>query len=397
LVGTCSWRGTATDDLIDGRRIAARRFTFIVRADHLAAADAIKKDWSGFEADNEEYARAAQIVHDKVREYLLTASEADRKQMLAKARQSNEETLKTIGPLGREKWAQFVTQAQVTCPSIKEADVVKLSQVVANMEQARSGYALLHKLSEYGPDQLDELHQLLDDWTLDMAKVVLDEVGRRLKLVEELRLRVNDTRTKEVQDLQPLFESGLWIFGPEFETIEYTSNEGMTRVVQELFKQAEMKGSRNRPDFAILPDGTSGLYSYPRYDEDGGEIGTERLVVVELKKPGVTIGAEQKAQCWKYVKELYDKGLLQEHTRVTCFSLGKTVDKHENSERTEKNGAVTIRPLLFDTVLERAKGRMLKLCDRVKDAPFVKNHREELETFLGAQAVETGLFDKVGT
>lgn len=38
-----------------------------------------------------------------------------------------------------------------------------------------------------------------------------------------------------VQELQPLFKRGLWIFGPEFETIEFTSNVGMTKVVQNCF------------------------------------------------------------------------------------------------------------------------------------------------------------------
>ncbi len=393
LVGSCSWKGTGADELIDGRRIAAKRFTFIVRADYLADGEAIKKDWSGFDKDNEQFQQAAQVVYDKVREYLLSVSEEDRKQTLAKAKERNSEVLKTMGPRDREKWTKFVAQAQQACPSIKEADIVKLSEVVANLEQAESGYALLHKLSEYGPDQLHELHKLLENWTLDMAKAVLDEIEKRLKLVEELRMRINDPNTREVQDLQPLFEKGLWVFGPEFETIEYTSNEGMTRVVQNLFKQDGMTGSRNRPDFAILPDGTAGLYSYPRYDKQGGEISTDHLVVIELKKPGVTIGTDQKAQCWKYVKELYDKGLLQDGlATVRCFSLGMEVDKHENSERTEKDGRVVITPMLFDTVLQRAKSRLLKLYDRVKNAPFLQEHREELEEFLAPVDTESGLF-----
>ena len=393
LVGSCSWKGAGADELIDGRRIAAKRFTFIVRADHLADAKAIKKDWSGFDRDNGPFQKAARIVYDKVREYLLSVSEEDRKETMAKARDRNRDILKTMGPLEREKWTEFVTEAQENCPSIREADIVKLSEVVANLEQAKSGYALLHKLSEYEPNQLDDLHRILEDWTLDMAKAVLDEIGRRLKLVEELQARMDDNKTKEVQDLQPLFEKGLWIFGPEFETIEYTSNEGMTRVVQRLFKRPKVKGSLNRPDFVILPDGTSGLYSYPRYDDDGGEVGTERLVVVELKKPGVKIGDEQKAQCWKYVKELYENGLL--HTKVTtvkCFVLGSQIDHLENSAREEMDGTVIIQPLLFATVLQRAKSRLLKLHDRVKNAPFLKEHRAEIEAFLAPVESESGLF-----
>ena len=393
LVGSCSWKGTHTDELIDGRRIAAKRFTFIVRADHLADAGAIKKDWSGFDKDNEQFQQAAQVVHDKVREHLLSVSEEDRKDTLKKARARSRQALKAIGPLEREKWTNFVTKAQESCPSIKVTDIVKLSEVVANLEQAKSGYALLHKLSEYGPDQLDDLHQLLEDWTLDMAKIVLDEIGRRLKLVEELRVRIFDKNTKEVQDLQPLFEQGLWIFGPEFETIEYTSNEGMTRVVQDLFKCDDATGSRNRPDFVVLPDGTSGLYSYPRYDDAGGELGTASLVIIELKKPGVRIGEEQKAQCWKYVKELFSKGLLEDKaTRVKCFVLGSHIDTLETSAREEMDGMVIIQPMLFDTVLQRAKSRLLKLHERVQNAPFLKDHRKELEAFLATGEQQSDLF-----
>jgi hypothetical protein len=392
LVGSCTWKGVGADDLIDGRKIAAKRFTFIVKADHLAPA--IKPDWSGFDKDNEQFQEAAKVVYETVRTYLLSASEEDRRETLAKARERNSETLKTLGPLEREKWTKFVTKAQENCPSVKESDIIKLSEVVANLEQSQSGYALLHKLSEYGPNQLDELHQLLADWTLDMAKAVLDEIARRLKLVDELNARIHDKKTQEVQDLQPLFEKGLWIFGPEFETIEYTANEGMTRVVQDLFKRPDLSGTRNRPDFAILPDGTCGLYSYPRYDDQGGEIGTARLVVIELKKPGVTISEDQKAQCWKYVKELYEKGLLQaKQTDVRCFVLGSLVDNLESSPRTEMDNTVCIQPMLFNTVLQRARSRLLKLTDRVKDAPFLKNHRKEIDDFLSVTNTDQTLFD----
>lgn len=400
LVGECSWKGFgAYEDLIDGRRIAAKRCTFIVKADILV--DIVKRDWTGFETEDSKddlYRKAANAVYEVVRQYLFQYSEEDRKETLAKARGRNLETLKTMGPLEREKWTEFVTKAQENCPSIKETDIVKLSEVVANLEQAKSGYALLHKISEYGPDQLDDLHRLLENWTLDMAKAVLDEIGRRLKQVEELRARMDNENTQEVQDLQPLFEQGLWIFGPEFETIEYTSNEGMTRVVQDLFKLDGATGSRNRPDFAILPDGTSGLYSYPCYDDAGSEIGTERLVVVELKKPGVKIGEKEKAQCWKYVKELYEKGLLRDGiSRVKCFVLGSKIDPSENFADKKKSDYVVIQPLLFATVLQRAKSRLLKLHERVKNAPFLKNHREKLEAFLAPIETKSGLFEEANT
>lgn len=393
LVGDCSWKGMGRDKLIDGRRIAAKRYQFIVKADCFSDTCAIKDDWSGFDRDNEAFEKIAEPVYDKINEYMLRVSEDDRKDTYSKAVNKNRTKLETVGPAGRERWKSFVQQAQESCPSIKEQDIVKLSEIVANLEQAKTKYALVHKLADLEPEQLDDLDQILDEWTLDIAKEVLDEIGRRLKLVEEIRRKVFDKDTKEVQELQPLFKEGLWIFGPEFETIEYTSNEGMTHVIQDLFGKKNVKGSRNRPDFAILPQGTAGLYSYPKYeDETGAEIGTDRLVIIELKKPGINISTDEKAQCWKYVLELYQKGLLDDSSKVVCYVLGQKIDPQECSKRTEKDGQVVIQPLDFGTVLTRAESRLLKLQDRVKNAPFLQSKKDEIERFLQPVDEEKTLF-----
>lgn len=398
LVGACSWEvlGKHSEDLvIDQRRVAARRFTFIVKADHLASSGAVKPDWTEFDVANPVFLDAADAVYRRVNEFVLSVSEEDRREVMVKAKQANRERVIQMSPLERETWTRFVDQAQIACPSIREGDIVKLSTVVANLEQSKSRYALLSKLSQYGPDQLDQLNELLEQWTLGMAKEVLDEIAKRLRLIEELQTRFNEASTREVQDLQPLFEKGLWIFGPEFETIEYTSNVGMAKVVQDLFKR-KTKASKNRPDFAVVPDGTSGLYSLPSYDSDSGECGVERLVIVELKKPGVPIGKEQKDQTWKYVKELFTLGHLKKgQSRVRCFVLGAEFAPYEGEETTELEGTVVITPILFDTVLARAKSRMLKLHERVKGAPFLEQHRQELESFL-APAEPLTLFTAAG-
>lgn len=181
--------------------------------------------------------------------------------------------------------------------------------------------------------------------------------------------------TDEVHELQPLFHRGLWIFGPEYETIEYTSNVGMTKVIQDLFGKADIKGTRTRPDFAILRDSSVGLYSFPKYDDEGGEIGIDRLTIVELKKPGVPLGNEEVNQSWKYVKELLDKGLLKQYSKVTCFVLGSELVPFEAEKTTKMDGAVTIQPMDYDTVMRRAKSRLLNLFDKVKNAPYLEDTR----------------------
>ena len=153
----------------------------------------------------------------------------------------------------------------------------------------------------------------------------------------------------------------------------------MTKVIQQLFQVDEL-GTRNRPDFAILPDSTVGLYYYPHYDEEGGEYGTARLTIVELKRSGIAIGEEQKAQCWKYIKELYSKGLVNESSKITCFVLGSTIESQETHARKEKDDRVIIKPLDYNNVITRATTRLHRLYDRVKNAPFLNT--KEIEEFI---------------
>ncbi len=380
LVGDCGWKDPEQKSLIDGRRVEAKRFTFIVEADLLHEAGAVKPDWSGFDEDNETFQTVNTAVQHEITKRLLDVTKDKRAETTANVRRSFGPQVRQMSLIRREKWNSFVEKVAEECPSLTESELKSVSGVLANMEVSTSQYGLLHKLHDLSPDQIDDLHQILDEWTVDMAKVVLDEIRGRMKLIEELRLKTTNKNTLEVQELQPLFRQGLWIFGPEFETIHYTSNEGMTVVIQELFGRKDLKGTRNRPDFAILPDGTVGLYAYPEFDEEGGEIGPSKLVILELKAPDVPIGDEEKSQCWKYIRELMKKGLLTEMTRVQGFVLGRTINQVDRAERTELNGRVSIRPLDFTTVLQRADSRLFKLREKIKSAPFLQD--AGIEEFL---------------
>src|SRR5262249_29786155 len=157
----------------------------------------------------------------------------------------------------------------------------------------------------------------------------------------------------------------------EFESIEFTSNKGMTEVIQKVFGTIDT-GTRKRPDFVILPDGSVGFYSRDSHDLGHEVDGVSRLVVAEIKKVGVRIGSKQKAQPWEYVKELIERGLLTESAKVTCYVLGSKVDPAEVGDDTRWDNRVLIRPLSYDTFIKRAQARMLGLRDKLRDAPFLQ-------------------------
>lgn len=372
LVGECSWKHSEIDEFIDGRREYAKRYVFIVSADCLE--DVVMPDWTSFIPNNEKYNNVASCVFKAIKQHILELSKNNRTKVFNDIEIKNQQTLESIGYVSREKWETFIKTVQEECPSISDKDLTKLGDILANLEQTQTKYTLLKYLSEATIDQLDNLVQVFDKWNIDIAKIVLDEVEFRMTLLEKLKNRVLSENTDEVHELQPLFHRGLWIFGPEYETIEYTSNKGMTTVIQELFGCTDIKGSANRPDFAILPDSSVGFYGYDKYDDDGNEMGIDRLTIVELKRPRIQISDEQRDQAWKYVRELQNKGLIKNFTKVVCYVLGSEVDPLLGT-RTENDGRVKIISLDYDTIIRRANSRLLKLYDKIKGAPFLKDTR----------------------
>jgi hypothetical protein len=259
--------------------------------------------------------------------------------------------------------------------------VEQVAGVLANLELATSKYELIAKLHDMKPGDLDELNALLVDWTVRTAKLALDEIASRLKLIEELDQKLCDPKMDEVGDLQPLFDRSLWVFGPEFESLEFTSNRGMTEVIAKIFGKKE-QGSRQRPDFVMLPDGSVGFYSRDSHDLGGEVDGVARLVIAEIKKPGVVIGGEEKNQPWRYVEELLERGLLTDAATVTCFVLGSRIKSSEVYSDTKRDGRVTIIPMTYETFIRRAEKRMLGLRDKLRNAPFLRAHGVDADEFL---------------
>lgn len=374
LVGECTWKGSGSEHLLDGRKSAAKRYVFIVEADCIEHS--VSPDWTAFLPTDKKWQKVSDEVHKKIQEYILALSKDQRDEVFQAIEDASKQQLKKMGIVPREKWEKFIKSVQEECPSINNEDLEKVGKLLATLENSQSKFSLISLLAGNTPNQLDNLSEVLAKWDIDLAKIVLDEIEYRTTLLEKLQSKVLSHLTDEVQELQPLFHKGLWIFGPEYETIEYTSNQGMTAVVQQLFKDSSgIKGSRNRPDFAILPDSTVGLYSLPKYDEQGSEVGVDRLTIVELKKPGVPIGDEQKSQAWKYVSELFTKGLLKPYSKVQCFVLGSKVNPNDGGLRTEMDGIVKIQPLDYDIVIRRAKSRLLNLHEKIKHSPFLQDTR----------------------
>lgn len=387
-VGECRWRGADIERILDGRTEKAKRFTFIVQADFLNKENAVKEDWSGFIEKNPVWEATRPIVQDKIREIIDNTSAAEREDKRSAVLERVGQSVNALPLLSKDRVTTFVNEVVDTCPNFGEQEIVQLTGILAKLEKSKSQYGLLEILHNQDPNDLDALHEVLSQWTIGMAKVVLDEIQGRLKVINELRIKIQVAGIDEVKELQPLFAKGLWMFGDKFESIHFTSNKGMTTVIRELFDGKAEKASLNRPDFVIRGDGSIGFYSLPSYNEEHEEVGVGHLVIVDLKTTKLSLGSKEKEQIWKYVKELKQKGYIQPETRVDGFVLGDQIESGEGGTRTEDNDRVKIQPLLYSIILSRAEQRLLKLYDKVKEAPFLVEQQEELSKFIEPIAVQ---------
>ncbi len=380
-VGDCKWSRSDYERILDGRTSEAKRYTFIVQADYLNEHNSVVEDWSGFREESPAWQKTREAVQDRIRQIIFDASKQERDTTKSAVIERVGNTINSLSPVSKERVSSFVEEVVDTCPNFGENEIVQLTTILAKLEQSKSRYGLLDILHKCDSNDYDTLHDILSQWTIGMAKLVLDEIQTRLKLIGELRTKLKEVGVDEVHELQPLFERGLWMFGAQFESIDFTSNVGMTQVIKTIFKDENGKGSRNRPDFVALPDSSVGFYARPSYDENHDEDGVDHLVIIDLKTTGLPLGGKEKDQVWKYVKELRAKGYLKKHSKVDGFVLGDKIEPGEGEPRREGD-EVKIYPMLYDTILVRAEKRLLNLHSKVKDAPFLVAQQEELKKFV---------------
>jgi len=382
-VGNCGWRGSDVQRILDGRTEKAKRFTFIVEADFLNEANAVKEDWSGFRDDNSAWKTVRPIVQDRIREIIQQSSSAEREAKKASVIGKVGTTVNALSPISKDRVETFVNEVVDACPNFGEGEIVQLTSILAKLEKSKSRYGLLERLHECDPNDYDALHEIMCQWTVGIAKMVLDEIQSRLKTINELRIKLKTIRVDEVHELQPIFaKGGLWMFGPEFETLDFTSNKGMTKVIREVFGDKDGKGSLNRPDFVIKPNASIGIYGRDAFDDDGNVNGVAHVIFVDLKTTGLSLGSGEKEQIWKYVKELKAKGYITNATKVDGFILGDQIESGEAGTRKEDDDRVKITPMLYENLLVRAEKRMLNLNSKIQDAPFVQSQQDELRKFV---------------
>ena len=243
-------------------------------------------------------------------------------------------------------------------------------QAVINLEKSRSGTALLEKLTKLDESDLDGLDRLLSQWTVRDALSVLDEIDRRLVVLEAIKKLSGDPTVHELHTLHPLVTQARWLFGPEFDSPEYTANLTLSVAIRKLFGDKIVEDAfmneRRRPDLIVLADSTLSAVATDQINEETGLAMLRDVLIVETKKGGASIGRTEVNQATGYVEDLIHSGSLDGRPNIRAFVVGHTVsDKVEPSRKIGDPERGWVKVATYSQLVRSGEKRLFNLKERL--------------------------------
>ena len=351
------------------------QYVFLICADFLE--EEVRTDWSGFK-DTKIIEDVKKIVSTKINQMMgevVNLSLKERKMSLINRTQEN---ISLLTPIEQEKLGMYIDEILKTCKNITLKDLSNIVEVLTKMELSNKKYKFFDNIVNIQPEDLDKLTEIVEKWSINDAFIVLNELYARLELIKKLEILIENPQTKEVQQLQPLFKEGLWIFHPRYEgTIRFTSNKTMNRVISELLKVQDYhsENSKKRPDFVVLENSTIGTFTSEYYENDSEVIdGYEEILIIELKREGIKITSKEIYQLMDYAKEI-KSGYSSKNTKIIGYVLGTAIDPRETD--TYKVGNIEIKAKQYDFIIKTAKNRTFNLLNKIKSVKGITDIGDE--------------------
>jgi len=380
LVGEPSWI-LGREFYVDGRTRQAKRYNVVVSSNDLA--EYIFEDWTGFQD-----VPPMNEVYKAVGEYVSEMFSNQAKENLSETAQNlkNEfaEEYSKLSPLAKYEFEEAIENITATHPTAKPESVSLAIETLINLEKTRSGKQLLIKLSMLTPDDIEGLDKLLSNWSIRDALTVLDEIDNRISVIEAIRKLSSDPSVDELHVLHPLITSARWLFGPEFESAEYSSNRQLHTAATTIFKKKispeVFNNAKKRPDIIVLANSVISVTGIEGYAEGDTLASVNRILIIELKRGAFKLTKEERNQAQSYAEEFINSGTLIGNPYVDTFVIGNTYAEKMQPTitiRNENNVEMgKIRISLFSQLISSAEKRLFglrgKLTERYEDVPGMK-------------------------
>ena len=365
LVGRPAWT-IGEYKIEDARRKFALKHVIIVKADFLI--DDVAYDWAGFrktEPVHEAYKKLATYL----RKYRIEYYKGKTTEVRDEALRSNKEAIRSLSIPAVYNLKQFFDTYLEQKPEIEIDELNIIISSLINVLNNEHGLSLLAKLSEMSDPDISNLDKLLDEWSVSDIKTVLDEINSRVVVIDAIQKLCADPKTDELHVLHPLITQARWLFGIEYDNPNYTFNRRLSTVMKGLL-DGELKEDttinwNKRPDLVIASDYTISATCTEAIDEND-IVYVDKILIIELKKGGFTIGKKEIGQAEGYVESIYKGNKLNAKPYIKAFVIGDSVDAFTSHHKTLDNfGEVTA--YTYDQLVRTAEKRLFNLKTKLEE------------------------------
>ncbi|RUS00491.1 ATP-binding protein [Pectobacterium polaris] len=368
LLGQPSW-SIGKHQIIDGRKAFAKRYTLIAESSNLF--NFVEPDWSGFKSDFSALDAIAEDISKILRGWYIELANKDVQQTKLQVIDTNRNDIQSLPALARKELNEFLDQILNENPDIKIEMLELAFRAAINLEKSRSGISLLKKLSDISSDDVDSLNSFLQEWNVTDAMTILAEIDSRIKLIEAIERLSKDHSVDELHTLHPLIEKARWIFGPEFDTPEYSSNRGLIKTMESVFKKKYKKenfiNASKRPDIVVGENSSISILGLDEFENDIKK--TKKVLLIELKKGGFGIGRTEMDQAKYYVEDIWHAGIGSSHPFIKAFVVGDFIEKFTGTYQAigenETNQYGEIKAITYGEMVRTAEARLFALRDKI--------------------------------
>lgn len=210
-------------------------------------------------------------------------------------------------------------------------------------------------------------------WSVQDALTVLDEIDNRLSVIAAIEKLAGDPDADELHTLHPLVTQARWLFGPEYDSPEYSFNRTLMTIAVELFgatpEQIDFYKPARRPDLVALANSTMGLVATDSFDaSDSSLVELQSVLLIELKRGRSTIGRTEVNQAGGYVEDFLSSG-IDGTPFFNAFVVGHKRDPKVPVVREIKPDGSVLRgrvcATMYDQLTRTANKRLLGLKARI--------------------------------
>jgi len=350
----------------------------------------VKPEGTGFD-DSDLVKRVKEFIAEKIMELSIDFLEGSYQAKKIDVIQLSKQDLTNLNPVTEKDIGIFIEEA-IKKTKISSNELAKLIPIIKTLDRSVHRFDLLATLATYTPEQMDKLNKILIRWSIEDIYTVLEELYWRLEVIAKLRILTEDPSVKE-KEIHHLFDTSLWMFGPEYEgDVNFRSDVSLRKVLSEVLNvKTQFKGDNKRPDIVATPTGSMWNIYGQKNVKNRVVLGYKRILIIELKRSGVKIGFDEISQAAKYANEIKTHGKLQIGSKIICVVLGSTVDPNLKEPFT-LGESVKAFPCTFETILGNAEARTLNLIEELNNVKGITDigdkdinevlHEEEAQTHL---------------